>query len=146
MSVYDYKRLCNRLRKHIDVVEQKMSANKWDCISSPCVPSRAMMNYRNAFSRHDEARFLEYKQQLRFGQTKIHAATLYPYDIIEKILYQNPRISLSTYSPIAMDFQTDSPMHSQTDNTILEEQWKQLQSDWQYTLRNATKVHTITCS
>lgn len=89
MSVYDYKRLCNRLRKHIDVVEQRMSARQWDTINYPAVPSRAMLNYRKAFARHDQERFAEYINKVSSGEQKINAATLYPYDIVEKILYQH---------------------------------------------------------
>ena len=102
MSVYDYKRLCNRLRKYIDVVEQKMSAKEWDKINYPVVPSRAMMNYRKAFARHDEQRFTEYLGSVEKGETKINSATLYPYDIVEKILYHNE------------------------DNKVLEVQWNNL--------------------
>lgn len=87
MSVYDYKRLCNKLRKHIDVVEQRMSAREWNTINYPAVPSRAMMNYRKAFTRHDEDRFNEYLNKVQSGEQKINSATLYPYDIVEKILY-----------------------------------------------------------
>ena len=89
MSVYDYKRLCNRLRKHIDVVEQRMSARQWDTINYPAVPSRAMMNYLKAFARHDQERFEEYINKVSSGEQKINAATLYPYDIVEKILYHS---------------------------------------------------------
>lgn len=87
MSVYDYKRLCVKLRKYIDVVEQRMSANEWGTINYPAVPSRAMMNYRKAFARHDEERFNEYLNKVQSGEQKINSATLYPYDIVEKILY-----------------------------------------------------------
>ena len=89
MSVYDYKRLCVKLRKYIDVVEQRMSANEWDTINYPAVPSRAMMNYRKAFARHDEERFGEYLNKVQSGEQKINSATLYPHDIVEKILYGN---------------------------------------------------------
>lgn len=87
MSVYDYKRLCVKLRKYIDIVEQRMSAREWDTINYPAVPSRAMMNYRKAFARHDEERFNEYLNKVQSGEQKINSATLYPYDIVEKILY-----------------------------------------------------------
>ena len=87
MSVYDYKRLCVKLRRYIDVVEQRMSANEWDTINYPAVPSRAMMNYRKAFARHDQERFDEYLNKVQSGERKINSATLYPYDIVEKILY-----------------------------------------------------------
>ena len=87
MSVYDYKRLCVKLRKYIDVVEQRMSAREWDSINYPAVPSRAMMNYRKAFARHNQERFDEYLNKVQSGEQKINSATLYPYDIVEKILY-----------------------------------------------------------
>ena len=87
MSVYDYKRLCVKLRKHIDVVEQRMSSKQWDTINYPAVPSRAMMNYRKAFARHDQERFDEYLNKVQSGEQKINSSTLYPYDIVEKILY-----------------------------------------------------------
>ena len=89
MSVYDYKRLCVKLRRYIDVVEQRMSANEWDTINYPTVPSRAMMNYREAFARHDQERFDEYLNKVKSGEQKINSATLYPYDIVEKILYKH---------------------------------------------------------
>ena len=89
MSVYDYKRLCVKLRRYIDVVEQRMSANEWDTINYPSVPSRAMMNYRKAFARHDQERFDEYLNKVQSGEQKINSATLYPYDIVEKILYRH---------------------------------------------------------
>ena len=89
MSVYDYKRLCVKLRRHIDVVEQRMSANEWHTINYPAVPSRAMMNYRKAFARHDQERFDQYLNKVQSGEQKINSATLYPYDIVEKILYRH---------------------------------------------------------
>lgn len=102
MSVYDYKRLCVKLRKYIDVVEQRMSANEWNTINYPAVPSRAMMNYRKAFARHDQERFDEYLNKVQSGERKINSVTLYPYDIVEKIFYKHE------------------------DNKVLEAQWDNL--------------------
>lgn len=85
--VYNFKRIVRSMRKHIGVVEGLMSANKWDEIKYPEVPSRAMMIYRNAFMRHDEARFSDFINKASTGEEKINSATLYPYDIVEKILY-----------------------------------------------------------
>lgn len=90
-SVYDYKRICSALRKHLDVTEVKMSARQWDAIDYSHVPSRAMMTYRNAFAVHDPQRFAKYLAAVEKGEEVIHAATLYPYDIVEKILYEHDR-------------------------------------------------------
>ena len=101
-SVYEFKRILRRMRKWIDVVEVKMSANEWDRIEYSAVPSRAMMIYRNAFAKHDENRFALFTSKALTGEAKINSSTLYPYDIVEKYLYKNEN------------------------NDVLEAQWRQL--------------------
>lgn len=100
--VYNFKRIVRSMRKHIGVVESLMSANRWSEIKYSEVPSRAMMIYRNAFMRHDEERFSEFTNKAASGEEKINSSTLFPYDIVEKILYDNE------------------------DSKVLEAQWKQL--------------------
>ena len=87
-SVYEFKRLLRKMRKYLDVVEVKMSANEWGSIDYPQVPSRAMMIYRNAFRKHDENRFSIFTSKALTGEEKINSSTLYPYDIVEKCLYR----------------------------------------------------------
>jgi len=89
MSVYDYKRLVRSLRRYIDVTEAKMSTRRWDEIDYEAVPSRAMMNYRNAFARHDKERYTAYLDKVSAGKASINASTLYPYDLIEAYLREN---------------------------------------------------------
>ena len=79
-----YKRKLRALRAYLKVTEVSMSANKWDGIDYPTVPSRASMLYRSAFLRHDEDRFRNFLEAVNKGEAKVNAATLYPYDIIEK--------------------------------------------------------------
>ena len=85
-KVYDFKRLVRALRKHIDVVEVKMTQNSWSDIHYSAVPSRAMMNYRTAFKRHDAVRFDSFIKKVQTGEEKINSSTLYPYDIMEKYI------------------------------------------------------------
>ena len=85
-SVYEFKRIVRRMRKHIGVVEALMSAGRWDEITYSEVPSRAMLIYRNAFRRHDEERFAAFIDRAVEGKETIHSATLYPYDIVMKYL------------------------------------------------------------
>lgn len=87
--VYNFKRIVRSMRKQIGVVESLMSAGRWDEIKYPEVPSRAMMIYRKAFMRHDADRFGEFIDKAEKGEVKINASTLFPYDIVEKFLYQN---------------------------------------------------------
>ena len=89
MSVKDYTKRCKKLRKYIGIVEQKMSANRWSDIEYGKVPSRAMLRYKNAFSRHDGERFQEYIDDVDAGKEKINSSTIYPYDIVERVMYHH---------------------------------------------------------
>lgn len=100
--VYNFKRIVRSMRKQIGVVESLMSAGKWNEIKYPEVPSRAMMIYRRAFVKHDPEGFNEFINKADKGEIKINASTLYPYDIVEKVLY------------------------GRENNKVLEAQWKAL--------------------
>ena len=85
LSLKDYTKGLRIMRKHLDVVEVKMTNQDWDTIVYSQVPSRSMMNYRNAFQRHNPEGFSQYLQDLTDGKTKVNAGTLYPYDLMEKM-------------------------------------------------------------
>jgi hypothetical protein len=48
------------------------------------VPSKAALNYKGAFEKHDGVRYAQYIADVKTGKTTINAGTLYPYDIVEK--------------------------------------------------------------
>lgn len=96
-----YRKTLSALRKALKVVECDMSANRWGEIDYESVPSRAAMNYRDAFLRHDERRYIKFIDRVKSGDAKIKAGVLFPYDIVH------------AYSWNAV-------------NDTLEEQWKAL--------------------
>lgn len=100
----EYRLILSRLRSHLNIVESHMSANRWSNISYNSVPSKAMNIYRHTFEKHDTERFSTYIESVSNGEQKINASTLFPYDIVEKILYGHES------------------------NKVLEEQWKALPS------------------
>ena len=110
LSEKDYRKTLSMLRKYIDVTEVIMSSNEWTQIEYSHVPSRAMCIYRKAFETHDKEGFTHYIEALEKGETTIHASTLYPYDIIERL---------------GINYHTNSFSFSNHD-TILEQQWKNL--------------------
>lgn len=85
-DVYTFKRIVRAMRRKIGVTESLMSAGRWDEIEYSAVPSRAMMIYRDAFQRHDQDRYGQFVQKAVTGEEKIHSATLFPYDIVEKVM------------------------------------------------------------
>lgn len=122
LSVYDYKRQYRALRKHIGVIEQLMSQNRWDEIKYPEVPSRAMTLYRDAFRRHDEERFAGYLEKVANGEEKIHSGALYPYDLVKKYL-----------NGCGVGF-------GRRLDPVVEAQWEQMKKDYGETLESAIVI------
>lgn len=79
-----YRKLLSELRKHINVVECKMSAKQWNEIDYSKVPSKANINYNNAFLRNDTERRQAFLEGLKKGETKINASVLFPHDVVHK--------------------------------------------------------------
>ena len=101
LTTREYRHILAYLRDKLRVVEVIMSNQSWDEVKYDVVPSRAMLIYRRAFGRHDGERFGEFLTDVKSGKKTIKAGTLFPYDIVEKL------------------------MHGE-ENDVLEEQWKAL--------------------
>lgn len=83
----EYRKTLSALRKTINIVETKMSNGEWTEINYEQLPSKAGMLYRKAFRNHDSARYDEFLEAVENGDAKINTGTLYPYDIVTKVLY-----------------------------------------------------------
>lgn len=84
MRPVQYRKMLSKLRKHINIVEAQMCAQKWTDINYEQVPSKANILYKNAFLKHDEARRREFLGKLSSGEVKINAGAVFPHDIIHK--------------------------------------------------------------
>ena len=82
VSEKQYRKMLSKLREYIDIVERKMSANEWGDIDYSTVPSKANVNYRNAFEEHDGERRARYLESLKNGETKINANAMFLHDIV----------------------------------------------------------------
>lgn len=80
-----YRKLLTTLRARINLVETLMSENRWNEIDFSKIPSRAGLQYRKAFERHEEER---YKAFMADKKTKVNADVLNPVDIADKILFK----------------------------------------------------------
>ena len=78
MSEKQYRKTLSALRKHLDVVERKMSSNNWQSIDYEAVPSKANLNYNKTFLKHDETRRRAYLDGLTRGEAKINASVTNP--------------------------------------------------------------------
>lgn len=78
-----YRKALSQLREKIKVVEKLMSENRWEEIEFEKVPSKAGLIYRNAFKRKDIISD-RYEKFINSTETRVHADTLYPYEVIHK--------------------------------------------------------------
>ena len=92
MTEKQYRKRLSYLRAKLDIVETKMSANKWGKIAYESVPSKANLIYKNAFMRHDGTRRIEYLDALEKGEAKINSSALFPYEIVAKYSGYNSRL------------------------------------------------------
>lgn len=122
LSERNYRKLLSNLRSKINIVESKMTSNKFDEIEYRNVPSKAMLNYRDAFKRHDEKRFSSYLEDVKSGLVKINSKALYPYEILRKY-----NLNASIRNGLSCDEY----------NEVLEQQWNNLP---QYKINSQTLV------
>ena len=85
-SPRQYRRTLSTLRRCLDVTERKMSAREWEYIDYEKVPAKAAMNYSDAFFKHDELGYSRYLIDVANGNAKVKSKTLYPSDIVHKVL------------------------------------------------------------
>ena len=90
MNHKEYRKMLSLLRERINVLERLMSAGKWDEIEFDKIPSKAGIQYRNAFARHDiermtsEKQVVSYEDFIKDEKTTVNAKALYPYEVVAK--------------------------------------------------------------
>ena len=85
-----YRKTLSTLRAYLEVVETKMSANEWEKIDYAAVPSKASINYANAFYNHDCERYKDFV--FNDAVKKVNAEALFPVDIVHKIMDRSRKI------------------------------------------------------
>ncbi len=96
MSEKSYRQTLSALRRYTDIIENRLRTRDYT-FSYSAVPAGAMLKYRNAFYRNDAERYQTFIDAVSNGSEKIHAGTLYPYDIVRKVLGRYDAVS----SPMA---------------------------------------------
>jgi len=81
-----YRKILSSLRNYINVIETKMCSDKWSEINFEQVPSKASLNYRKAFGRHDQTRYAAYLESVKKGEKKMNATAVYPYEIFRSLV------------------------------------------------------------
>lgn len=78
----------SRLKKRIQLVEQKMTSGKWEEIEYSKVPAKAFKNYTKAFTAHDAKRFTEFLNDVldQKDGAEIKTSGLNPVEILNSLL------------------------------------------------------------
>lgn len=85
MKPSQYRKLLSSLRKHIVLLEHKMTKNEWDAIEYDKLPSQAHRKHVKAFKKHSEAKYTEYLGAVEKGEKKINTSTLFTYEVFDMV-------------------------------------------------------------
>ena len=92
-----YRKLLTSLRTKISILETKLTEGRYSDIAYDKLPAKAGMIYRGAFFRNDAVRYTSFLDSLEKGEVKVNAGTLYPNDIVGKIIgnggWSTPRLT-----------------------------------------------------
>lgn len=80
-----YRRALTALRARLHILEDSLRRRDYT-FDYQKQPSRAMHKYRMAFVRNDRERYVDFLARVRRGEAKMNTGTLYPYDIVARIL------------------------------------------------------------
>lgn len=92
MSPEVYRKTCSTLREQANVLERKLTDNKWSHVDYSAVPSQANLKYSKAFRRHDGERYSKYLESVNNGEIKMNASVLMPYEIVHKYTHGHHRV------------------------------------------------------
>lgn len=94
MNERDYRKMLSKYRAELGIVEVVMSADEWNAIDYEKLPSKAGLQYREAFKRHDLERYQSYlKAVIRSVEddtapkVKMNMTVAYPHEVVGK--YRN---------------------------------------------------------
>ena len=81
MTCAEYRRALTKLRKQIDIIENRLRVKDYSFDYSN-QPSKAMLRYKQAFLRNDKERYSEFLDRVNAGEAKLNTKTLTPYEVI----------------------------------------------------------------
>ena len=80
-----YRKMLSKLRAYIRIIENNLREKDYT-FDYEKQPSKAMFKYRGAFARNDAERYNTFLNRVSFGEAKLNASTLAPYEIVEPCL------------------------------------------------------------
>ena len=79
LTYHQYQKMLAKIRNRLNVIERLMSDGRWDEIEFEKISSNAGLRYSHCFSTREELKE-RYAEFIAKPESKVNAATLYPYD------------------------------------------------------------------
>ena len=113
VAMHKYLKMRPKLfRKYLvsksETVENAMCSGEWSSIDYSRVPSVAMNLYRNAFGKHDGARFEQFNQDVLDGKDKVNASVLFPHLLYQAIQEGQNETAVEAQWKSLPDYMADS--------------------------------------
>lgn len=112
MNDASYRKALSALRAQIRIIENNLRVRDYS-FDYEKQPSRAMFQYRQAFLRNDEDRYMAFLDQVRQGKAKLHADNVAPYELVRP--YMVGQLSWNQVKPV-----------SEEEKAVLNATWKAL--------------------
>ncbi len=93
----EYRKILSSLRKKINIVEKNLTEKNYENIDFSKVPTKAMLKYTKAYTKRMNKQYLEYKNKVVKGESKINTEGLFSYEIIKNLLW-NQNIDEDLYN------------------------------------------------
>ena len=94
MTEKEYRKMLSELREKIRVTERLISQNRWEELNLEKLTANNYLKYQNAFKRHIPQQWEDYINRVQDGTSSIKSATLYPYNIVNKVKYADKETSV----------------------------------------------------
>lgn len=85
MTEKEYRKMLSGLREKIKVTERLISQNRWEELDLEKLTANNYLKYQGAFERHITQKWDNYINRVQDGTSTVKSATLYPYNIINKV-------------------------------------------------------------
>ena len=97
-----YRKAVTALRARIRIIENNLRQRDYT-FDYAKQPSKAMFKYRRAFLRNDEERYMDFMARVDRGETRLHAGTLLPYEIVQSVMENYGVRALTLEEKIALN-------------------------------------------
>lgn len=87
ISEKEYRKTLANLRSKLNIVEKNLTEKNYENINFNNVPTKAMLRYTNAYSRHMSEEYTQFKNNVKNGVQKVNTEGLFCYEIVKKILW-----------------------------------------------------------